>query len=168
MTVSIGDGGDYAAGGQDTTVTNSDGETVTARGGSPNDGNNGGSGWSGGGGSRSGGGGAGGYNGGDGQDGSGWSGGYGGKGHYTSLPTVAGVCIVAGAGGQTCSNSQYCFGGGGGGILINGDGRRDDGRAAQGCGPEGSYYDDRAAQGYGSGGGPYGVNGMSGAVILYV
>ena len=133
-------------------MTNSDGTTVvTARGGGGGDaygyGADGGSGWSGGGGY---GGGAGGYNGGDGQDGK-YSGG---SGQQTALPTIPGVTIVPGAGGMSCSGSG-CWGGGGGGIIINGEGTRDD-RVSQ-------------SQGYGAGGGRYGgSSGLSGAVIIYV
>ena len=144
MTVSIGAGGGLVEDGEDTTVTNSDGITAIARGGSAGDDWIGGSGWSGGGDA---GGGAGGYNGGNGKSKS-WIGG--GKGQHTSLPTVDGVQIVEGDGGQSCSG---CFGGGGGGILINGYGRRGDGRAAQG---------------FGSGGGEFDDIGKSGVVILYV
>ena len=111
-------------------MTNSDGMTVTARGGqrgNTDNGWNGGSGWSGGGG----GGYNGGFNGGDGQDGTRRSGG---SGQQTALPTVLGVTIVPGAGGKSCSN---CHGGGGGGIIINGEGTRDDDGEAQGYGTGG-------------------------------
>ena len=152
MTISIGRGGNYAGGvfglgsaedGGTTRVTNSAGNGRTARGGGGGK-DSGGGGWSGGGGN----GGAGGYNGGNG--GSGWFG-SGGSGQGTRLPSIQGVTITPGAGGEReCSGCSG--GGGGGGIIINGGGRR------------GRWQ----AQGYGSGGGEYGNNGYHGAVIIYV
>ena len=141
----------YPNDGGDTSVTLSGSNVVTAQGG--NGGTyRGGNGWSGGGGKLSG---AGGFNGGDGVDGrksiyDSTTGGAGGAGQGTSLPSIQGLTITAGAGGQSCFG---CQGGGGGGVMINGDGGRRD--------------DNRAAQGYGSGDGHYG-SGHSGVVILYV
>ena len=151
MSITIGAGGRHGSGlgqgndGGSTTVSNSDGRSVKARGGGRGQ-DNGGRGWSGGGGN----GGAGGHNGGDGGAGLFGSGG---SGQGTGLlPTIQGVTLVPGDGGERqCSGCAG--GGGGGGIIIDGGGRRSDGRAAQG---------------YGSGGGKYGNNGQSGAVILYV
>ena len=58
-----------------------------------------------------------------------------GVGQGTSMPSIQGLTITAGAGGQLCSRS---YGEGGGGVIINGDGvRQNDGRSL----------------GYGSGGG---------------
>ena len=145
----------YPNDGGDTIVTLSGINVVTAQGG---DGGTyrGGNGWSGGGGKNSG---AGGFNGGDGGDGHKYiydstTGGAGGAGQGTSLPSIKGLNITAGAGGQ-CSYSYlyHCRGGGGGGVIINGDG--------------GIRDDSRAAQGYGSGGGHYDKAGKSGVVILY-
>ena len=143
MTVTIGAGGVRNFDGGETTIENSSGQTVYARGGQSVGYGNGGNGWSGGGAW----GGAGGHNGGDGKDYQG----RGGKGQHMALPSIAGVLIEAGAGGQSCFLEQ-CLGGGGGGLIINGDGKRSD---------------TRAAQGYGSGSGDYGSGGKSGAVILY-
>ena len=78
----------------------------------------------------------------------------GGKGQHSSLPSIAGVHLEAGSGGE-CSDCNH--GGGGGGLVINGRGKRSQ---------------TGAAQGYGSGGGsPGGRNvtiGNSGVVILYI
>ena len=133
--------------GGDTIISFSGGIVFTAQGGEQGTSFSVGAGWSGGGGYY---GGVGGFNGGNGGDGD-YYGQDGGAGQGTSLPSIEGLTITAGAGGQSCYG---CYGGGGGGVIINGDGGR--------------RNDNRASQGYGSGGGRFGRNGQSGVVILYV
>ena len=145
MKISIGDGGGKNTDGEATTVKNSDGITVTARGGrrgSHGGHGNGGSGWSGGGGKAA----AGGDNGGDGETGLHIH--YGGDGQKISIPTINGVSVAPGNGGKP----GHIWGGGGGGLIVNGKGRK---------------AEARSAQGYGAGGGQYNVRGESGIVILY-
>ena len=186
MHVSIGGGGSIFSDGDDTYVTNFDGEDVIALGGEYGEGYNGGDGWSGGGGHGCG---AGGYNGGDGQDGLHGSGGHGQNGLHgsggqnISLPIIMRLNITAGAGGQSC-NLTYCKGGGGGGIFVNGEGvriiekvyeiptnERVSGTVSRRARKNvtiniADHY--KIAQGYGAGGGSSESNGHSGVVILYV
>ena len=145
MKIKIGQGGEFNRYGKATTVSNSDGETVSADGGKFGVSFAGGNGWSGGGGRYWG---VGGQNGSDGKKGSYTQ--LGGRGQHMPLPTIPGVTILPGSGGKSC---QGCYGGGGGGIIINGKGKRDN---------------ERAAQGFGAGGGKYADRGQHGAVILYL
>ena len=147
LNISIGKGS-YWEDGEATSVTLSGRIVVTAQGGEQAGWSEGGNGWSGGGCYN---GGAGGSNGNEYGDDACYTGGAG-AGQGTSLPSIQGLHITAGAGGQSCYS--YCDGGGGGGVIINGDG--------------GMRFDSRAAQGYGSGGGYYDRIGKSGVVILYV
>jgi len=145
MTISIGDGGGKNQNGEKTTVKNADGITVTARGGNRGSHGvhgNGGSGWSGGGGKHA----AGGKNGGDGKTGLHIH--YGGDGQQISIPTIKGVSIAPGNGGEP----GHIWGGGGGGLVVNGKGKNSE---------------RGAAQGYGAGGGHHNVKGQYGVVILY-
>ena len=148
LKIKIGDGGGKNTDGEATTVTNTDGDTVTARGGSRGSQSghgNGGRGWSGGGGKAA----AGGCDGGDGEVGLHVH--PGGDGQHVSLPTVDGLSIEPGKGGKSCLGCIW--GGGGGGIIVNGQGWR---------------AESGASQGYGAGGGQYGGSkGQSGLVILY-
>ena len=124
-------------GGQSSSLTISDGDTITAQPGEDNQGYSGGNGYSGGGGSgRVHSSGVGGSNGGDGEDGS-HGNGASGTGQNVSIFTFTTWSLGPGAGGRYDSGNYY-YGGGGGGLLVNG------------AGPQGNVYQ---GKGYGGGGG---------------
>ena len=124
-------------GGQSSSLTISDGDTITAQPGEDNQGYSGGNGYSGGGGSgRVHSSGVGGSNGGDGEDGS-HGNGASGTGQNVSIFTFTTWSLGPGAVGRYDSGNYY-YGGGGGGLLVNG------------AGPQGNVYQ---GKGYGGGGG---------------